>query len=256
MDIEYILSIFNKKLENIDNYIDKIVTDILFIKVSDKSTQTECICCKFCCPKKQTDNKYTIDEQVHLMKNRNETFTEQPTPINKKQKIVKFIDNINNNNSNEIAVNSTDKECVDIVIIKNKKEHDDYECNDNNDYECNDNNDYVGNNDYECNDNNNYVGNNDYECNDNNDYVGNDYECNDNNDYIGNDYEGNDNEGNNNESDIQKNEEYSLIDSSSNNKTSLMDTVLIDSESDSDSSFGNEYEILDIDEIANEKKEN
>ena len=55
---------------------------------------------------------------------------------------------------------------------------------------------------------------------------------------------------------ICENEEYSLIDSSSNNKTSLMDTVLIDSESDSDSSFGNEYEILDIDEIANEKKEN
>ena len=49
MDIDNILNTINKNLTKIDNYIDKIVTDILFIKVSDKSTQTECICCKICC---------------------------------------------------------------------------------------------------------------------------------------------------------------------------------------------------------------
>ena len=90
MDIDNILNTINKNLTKIDNYIDKIVTDILFIKVSDKSTQTECICCKICCPRRKNVHKYSDEEQVHLMKNNNNFVNRQP----KKQKKVKFY-NIN-----------------------------------------------------------------------------------------------------------------------------------------------------------------
>ena len=61
MDIDNILNTINKNLTKIDNYIDKIVTDILFIKVSDKSTQTECICCKICCPRRKNVHKKEVN---------------------------------------------------------------------------------------------------------------------------------------------------------------------------------------------------
>ena len=254
MDIDYILNIINKKFENIDNYIDKIVTDILFIKVSDKSTQTEHICCKLCCPKKRTNNKYTVEEKVHLMNNANQTLVKQPTSINKKQRIVKFIDNMdNNNNSNENNINSNDNdgnesECIDIVVINNK---DSYEDNNYNNKEKAIENNAIEHNAIE----NNVIKDDICNLNISENNVSEPNLCENNASDNDNNY---DYESLHIDFDIQKNEKDSLINSCANEKTSLMDTVLIDSdsESDSDSSFGNEYEFLDIHELANEKKEN
>ena len=63
-----------------------------------------------------------------------------------------------------------------------------------------------------------------------------------------------------NNEDIADNEDIEIISPRIQN-LSLMETVLIDSDSDNsdnsdNSSFGDDYEFLNIDDIANEKKEN
>ena len=260
MDIEHFLNIINNKFATFDNYIDKIITDILFIKVSDKSTQTECICCKMYCPIKRNVNKYTVDEQVHLMKNMNQTVVNQPTSINKKQRVVRFIDNLNepviDNNKcdgSEIIINNKDN-CINIDFIDIESGDDDSDEDDSGEDECGVDDDRVDD-----------------------DRVDDDRVDDDRvDDDLGDDDSGEDDRDcrggerkeekcrkdecrefgvNTTNIDLHKNECESLINSLESTKNSLMDTLLIDSDSDN-SSFGDEYEMLNIDDLANEKKEN